>query len=135
MSKTVTARATRIVNAPYDKVWRAETEPHHFAQWFGAKPGSVKTDLRTGGGWSAIVTPGGHEIELRGSYVEVVENRRLVMTIADGPEYIQVTISFTDLGERTELTSSMPVPAQAKYAVEQTAKSILDAVAAIAESL
>jgi len=29
----------------------------------------------------------------------------------------------------------MPVPAQAKYAVEQTAKSILDAVAAIAESL
>ena len=135
MSETVTASVTRIVNAPCDKVWRAETEPRHFEQWFGAKPGSVEADLRTGGNWSAIVSPGGEEIELRGSYVEVVENRKLVMTIPNGPDYVEVTILFTDLGDRTEVTSSTPVPAEAKEAVEETAGSILDAVARIAESL
>jgi uncharacterized protein YndB with AHSA1/START domain len=135
VSETVTASATRVVNASCDKVWRAETEPQHFAQWFGAKPGSVKADVRTGGSWSAIVTPGGQEITLHGSYVEVVDNRKLVMTIPNGPEYAEVTVDFTDLGDRTEITSSTPVPAEAKQMVEETAGSILDAVAAIAESL
>lgn len=137
MSETiVTAGATRIVNASCDKVWRAETEPQHFEQWFGAKPGSAKTDVRTGGSWSAVVSPGGQEIELRGDYVEVVERRRVVMTIPNGPEYVEVTITFTDMGDgRTEITSSTPVPAEAKAMVDETAGSILDAVAAIAESL
>lgn len=135
MSQIVTAKATRVVNASCDKVWAAETEPRHFERWFGAKPGSVRTDLRSGGSWSAVVAGGGEEIELRGSYVEVVENRRLVLTVPNGPEFIEVTVAFTDLGDRTEITSSTPVPAEAKDVVEETAGSILDAVAAIAESL
>jgi uncharacterized protein YndB with AHSA1/START domain len=135
MSEIITAGATRIIDASCDAVWRAETEPRYFEQWFGAKPGSVKADLRTGGTWRAIVTPGGDEIELSGRYVEVVENHRLVMTIPNGPEYVEVTITFTDLGGRTEVTSSTPVPAEARQLVEETAASILDAVAAIAESL
>ena len=135
MSETVTATATRVINASRDKVWRAQTEPQYFEQWFGAKPGSVKTDLRTGGSWSAIVTPGGQEIELTGSYPEVTVNSKLVMTIPNGSEYAEVTITFTDLGDRTEVTSSTPVPAGAKQMAEETAGSILDAVAAIAKSL
>ena len=135
MSETVTASVTRVVNASCEKVWRAETEPQYFEQWFGAKHGSVQTNLRNGGSWSAIVTPDGQEITLEGSYVEVVENRRLVMTIPNGSEYAEVTIVLTDLGDRTEVTSSTPVPAEAKQTVEETAGSILDAVAAIATSL
>jgi len=132
---TVTASATRVINASRDKVWRAETEPQYFEQWFGAKPGSVKADLRSGGTWSATVTPGGNEVELAGSYVEVTENEKLVMTIPNGPEYVEVTITFIDLGDRTEVTSSTPVPPEAREIAEETAGSILDAVAAIAESL
>ena len=135
MSETVTASATRVVNASCDKVWRAQTDRQHFEQWFGAKPGSVEADLRAGGSWSAIVSPGGQELKLEGRYLEVVDNRRLVMTIPNGPEYAEVTIDLTDLGDRTEITSSTPVPAEAKQMVEQTAGSILDAVATIAESL
>lgn len=135
MSQIVTASATRVINASCANVWRAETEPCHFEQWFGAKPGSVQTDLRSGGSWRAVVTPGDEEIELLGSYVEVAENRRLVMTIPNGPEYVEVTISLTDLGDRTEVTSSTPVPAEAKAIAEETAGSILEAVAAIAEAL
>jgi uncharacterized protein YndB with AHSA1/START domain len=135
MSETVTASATRVINASPDKVWRAQTEPQYFEQWFGAKPGSVKADLRTGGSWNAIVTPDGQEIELKGSYLEVVVDSKLVMTIPNGPEYAEVTITFTDLGDRTEVTSSTPVPPEAKQIAEEAAGSILDAVAAIAESL
>src|SRR5215813_598897 len=132
---TVTASVTRVINASRDKVWRAETEPQYFEQWFGAKPGSVKADLRSGGAWSATVTPGGSEIELAGSYVEVAENEKLVMTIPNGPEYVEVTITFIDLGDRTEVTSSTPVPPEAREIAEEAAGSILNAVAAIAESL
>lgn len=135
MSQTVTASATRIVHASCDKVWRAETEPQYFEQWFGAKPGTVRADLRTGGGWSAVVAPGGREIELSGRYVEVVEHRRLVMTVPNGPETLEVTVSFTDLGDRTEVTSSTEVAAEAREIAEATAGSILAAVAAIAEAL
>ena len=135
MSETVTASVTRVVNAPCDKVWRAETDPRYFEQWFGAKPGSVKADLRTGGSWSAVVAPDGQEIKLEGRYLEVIDQRKLVMTIPNGPEYAEVTIDLTDLGDRTEITSSTPVPAAAKQMVEETAGSILDAVAGIAESL
>ena len=73
---TVTASATRIIDAPCDKAWRAETDPQYFEQWFGAKPGSARTDPRSGGTWSAVVTPDGKEIELSGQYVEVIEHRR-----------------------------------------------------------
>jgi uncharacterized protein YndB with AHSA1/START domain len=135
MSETVTASATRVINASCDKVWRAETEPQYFEQWFGAKPGSVKADLRTGGSWTATVAPGGQEIELNGSYLEVIPGRKLVMTIPNGPEYVEVTITLTDLGGQTEVTSSAPVPAEARQMAEEAAGSILDAVAAIAESL
>jgi hypothetical protein len=57
------------------------------------------------------------------------------MTIPSGPEYVELTITFTDLGDRTEVTSSTLVPAEAKHMAEQTAGSFLDAAAAIAESL
>jgi uncharacterized protein YndB with AHSA1/START domain len=136
MSQTITVAVTRVINATRDKAWRADTEPEYFAQWFGAKPGSVRADLRTGGTWSAVVTPGGEEIELEGRYVEVVEHRRVVMTVPNGPETLEVAVDFADLGDgRTEVTTSARVAAEAKEVVEQTAGAILAEVAKIAESL
>ncbi|NUP48462.1 MAG: SRPBCC domain-containing protein [Catenulispora sp.] len=136
MTDFITVSVTRVIDASCDKVWRADTEPRHFEQWFGAKPGSARTDLRTGGTWSAVVTPGGEEIELEGRYVEVIENRRVVMTVPNGPETLEVALDFKDLGDgRTEVTSSTEVAAQAKAIVEETAAGILAEVARIAESL
>jgi uncharacterized protein YndB with AHSA1/START domain len=149
MTDTITVSVARTVDAPCDKVWRADTDPQHFEQWFGAKPGSARTDLRTGGTWSAVVTPGSENSEngqnsetatdhltLQGHYLEVLHHRRVVMTIPNGPETLEVTTTFTDLGDgRTEITSSVHVAAEARQIVEQTAGSILDKVAEIAESL
>jgi hypothetical protein len=93
--------------------------------------GRARSCLRTG----SSGTPGEQEIKLEGTFLEVIDDRKLVMTIPNGPEYAEVTIVFTGLGDRTEITSSTPVPAQAKQMVEKTTASILGAVAAIAESL
>jgi uncharacterized protein YndB with AHSA1/START domain len=133
---TITVSVTRTVDAPCDAVWRADTEPRHFEQWFGAKPGSARVDLRTGGTWSATVGAEGDEIHLEGRYVEVVDQRRVVMTVPNGPENLETTVDFTDLGDgRTDITSSTDVAAEAREIVEQTAGSILDKIAEIAESL
>ncbi|GAA1950460.1 SRPBCC domain-containing protein [Catenulispora subtropica] len=136
MTTSITVSVTRTIDAPCDKVWRADTEPRHFERWFGAKAGSARTDLRTGGAWSAVVGGEGEEIQLEGHYVEVVEHRRVVMTVPNGPETLEVAVDFTDLGDgRTEVTSSTRVAAEAREIVEQTAGAILDEIAKIAESL
>src|SRR5260370_820402 len=53
MSQNITVTVTRTLNAPCERVWEVETAPQYFAQWFGAVPGSVEVDLRTGGEWLA----------------------------------------------------------------------------------
>jgi len=71
---------TRTLDAPAAKVWQAWTTPEQYAQWAYAAPGSVEMDVRPGGTWKAtVVTPDGGEYPLTGSYLEVAENRLLVI--------------------------------------------------------
>ncbi|MEE1664332.1 SRPBCC domain-containing protein [Streptomyces sp. WAC07094] len=71
---------TRTLDAPAAKVWQAWTTPDQYAQWAYAAPGSVEMDVRPGGTWKAtVVTPDGGEYPLTGSYLEVAENRLLVI--------------------------------------------------------
>ena len=131
MSQNITVTVTRTLNAPCERVWEVETAPQYFARWFGAIPGSVEVDLRTGGEWRATVAPEGAEIALTGKYVEVVEGRRLVTVFPNGPEDLEVTTTFTDLGETTEVSVSCDVAPEARGIVEETAGSILDKITEI----
>ncbi|MGW4556912.1 SRPBCC family protein [Streptomyces sp. NPDC004365] len=71
---------TRTLDAPAAKVWQAWTTPDQYAQWAYAAPGSVEMDVRPSGTWKAtVVTPDGGEYPLTGSYLEVAENRLLVI--------------------------------------------------------
>ncbi|MDQ1042470.1 SRPBCC domain-containing protein [Streptomyces sp. V4I2] len=73
-------KLTRTLDAPAVKVWRAWTTPEQYAQWAYAAPGSVEMDVRPGGAWKAtMVTPDGGRFPLTGSYLEVAENRLLVV--------------------------------------------------------
>ncbi len=73
-------RLTRTLDAPAVDVWRAWTTPEQYAQWAYAAPGSVEMDVRPGGAWKAtVVTPDGGQFPLTGSYLEVAENRLLVV--------------------------------------------------------
>ncbi|WP_069170955.1 SRPBCC family protein [Streptomyces griseus] len=71
---------TRTLDARAETVWRAWTTPEQYAGWAGAAAGSVEMDVRPGGAWKAtMLTPDGGQFPLTGSYIEVTENRRLVI--------------------------------------------------------
>jgi uncharacterized protein YndB with AHSA1/START domain len=77
---------TRIFNAPRELVWKAWTEPAHFAQWFGTPPvttplSTISMDVRPGGEWRAtmISEVDGTTHPFVGVYREVEEPSRLVL--------------------------------------------------------
>lgn len=108
------ARLSRRLAHPREKVFRVWTDPALVMRWFGgadAGPIGVTMDCRSGGAY-AISFPGNSRIE--GRYLTVAPPARLVFTwchvktVDDGPEQrtpeSQVTVSFEDVGGETELT-------------------------------
>lgn len=75
---------TRIIEAPRPLVYQAWTTPEHFEQWWGPKGftnHSTEIDLRPGGQYRIVMrSPEGVDYPVRGVYLEIVENERLVMT-------------------------------------------------------
>ena len=106
---------TRTFDAPRDEVWKEWTEPERFADWYGGAAAeipmaTVSMDVREGGSWRAtmLIDGGRREIRWHGTYVEVVEPERLVLTLSDQPaeagRYELVTVELIDLGDgRTEM--------------------------------
>lgn len=77
---------TRTYDAPPAKVFQAWTDPELLKQWFAPRPYATpvaELDLRPGGASLIVMKgPDGAEIPCPGVFLEVVENRRLVMTDA-----------------------------------------------------
>ncbi len=111
---------TRVFEAPRELVWRAWTEPEHFAHWFGTPPfmtpvEEISMDVQPGGRWTATMV---HEedptqrLPFKGTYLEVVEPERIVMSFEDpedddNPLTETLTVTFADLGDgRTELVAN-----------------------------
>ena len=104
---------TRILDAPPVLVYKAWTEPEHMVRWMGPKgftAPSVKFDVREGGHYRALIRSAeGKDYWFRGTYLEVVENKRLVFTFAweeDGERGQEnlVTVTFAEEGGRTRMT-------------------------------
>ncbi|MGW4787210.1 SRPBCC family protein [Streptomyces sp. NPDC004230] len=94
---------TRTLDAPAAAVWRAWTTPDQYAQWAYAAAGSVEMDVRPGGTWKAtVVTPDGGEYPLTGSYLEVAENRLLVigMDVPGKPAPQTMTMELDEQDDR-----------------------------------
>ncbi len=108
---------TRVFDAPRELVWKAWTEPEHFAHWFGTPPfttpvATIELDVRPGGAWRATMVheEDGTELPFRGVYREVVEPERLVLTFDDvddpsNPRVEVLTVTFTDLDGKTEVVA------------------------------
>lgn len=113
----------RVLRAPPTLVFRACTEPHELAKWWGPRgftSPSVEVDLRVGGGYRIeMQPPEGDAFYLSGEFREVDPPARLVYTFRwedpdpDDQETV-VTLSLRDLGESTELVVS-----QGTFAVER----------------
>ena len=76
---------SRHIKAPPAKVWRAWSEPDHFAQWWIPAPIEcqvVKLDLRPGGGFETRMREGDGPFQphVEGCFLDVVPASRLVFT-------------------------------------------------------
>jgi uncharacterized protein YndB with AHSA1/START domain len=101
---------TRVFDAPRERVWKEWTEPERFADWFGGGAvevpvSTVSMDVREGGAWRATMfdAAGRGEIRWHGTFLEVVEPERLVLTFSDQPDadlYELVIVVLNDLGDR-----------------------------------
>ena len=139
------ATITRVFDAPRDAVWRAVTEPEHFAAWFGTPPYTTPVDrvtmeIRPGGAFSATMVheSDGSELPFVGHYREVDAPERLVQTLENpaDPADAQVevlTYTLADAGDgRTELTYHQVghLPPEQYPLIEQGVNGFFDRLAA-----
>lgn len=107
---------TRLIDAPPEKVYRAWTDPALLKQWFAPQPYTTpraELDVRPGGANLIIMRgPEGNDMPNRGVYLEVVPNRRLVITDAytkawepaEKP-FMTVILTFDDENGKTRYTA------------------------------
>ncbi|GAA3174947.1 MULTISPECIES: SRPBCC family protein [Streptomyces] len=125
---------TRTLDAPADRVWRAWTTPDEYAHWAYAAPGSVEMDVRPGGAWKAtVVTPDGDRFPLTGSYLEVAEDRLLVvgMDVPGKSEPAAMRVELDPDGPRTRIVVRQTCDtAEERDAAEEGSGMLLDGLAA-----
>lgn len=107
---------TRLIDAPPEKVYRAWTDPALLMKWFAPQPYTTpraELDVRPGGANLIIMRgPEGNDMPNRGVYLEVVPNRRLVITDAytkawepaEKP-FMTVILTFDDENGKTRYTA------------------------------
>lgn len=108
---------SQTVDAPAARVWAAWTTAEEYAQWFGARPGSVRLDVRPGGSWQAVlVMPDGAEFPMSGTFTEVEEPHRLGVSMDHpGGEPGVMLAEFTERAGRTEVTLSQTCASQEEH--------------------
>ena len=112
---------TRVFGAPRDLVFRAWTEPEHFARWWGPKDSTLpfcRLDARPGGTLHYCHRlPGGEDVWVAGVYREVAAPERIAFTcyFSDEagsrverpgfPPEMTITVTFAEHGGRTRVTA------------------------------
>jgi uncharacterized protein YndB with AHSA1/START domain len=105
---------TRIINAPRDLVFKVWTEPKHMAKWWGPN-GFTNTihamDVKPGGSIDFIMHgPDGTDYPNYIFYKEVVRPSKLSFlhgSKPNDPGSFNVTVTFKELGQKTEITMHM----------------------------
>ncbi|QKJ32223.1 SRPBCC domain-containing protein [Mucilaginibacter mali] len=103
-------KLTRLLDAPVELVWEVWASPEHIANWWGPE-GFTNTihhmDFRPGGDWEFTMHgPDGTDYNNKNTFVEVVENRRVVYEHVSTPKHL-TTVTFEAQGDKTVLTWHM----------------------------
>jgi uncharacterized protein YndB with AHSA1/START domain len=129
----------RILKAPRELVFKAWTDHMHLPQWWGPKGFTItvqEIDVRQGGVWRYVMHgPDGVNYDNKIDYIEVMKPERLVYSHggAEDDEQFQVTVTFAEQSNKTELTMRMLFKSAAElekvvkeYGAIEGAKSTLD---------
>lgn len=114
---------TRTVDAPLNLVWEVFTHAKHLSKWWGPKGLSIGTceiELKPGGTfWYSMHADNGFEMWGKWTFTEIAPKQRIgyISTFSDKeggvtrhplepnwPEEMLCSITFKDLGDRTEIT-------------------------------
>lgn len=105
----------RTFDASRERVFRAFTDPDELAQWFVPEGMTAEVhalEPEPGGAFEVSWTDGDKRIDNEGTYVEVVENERLVSAEEVGGGELRLAYEFRDVDGGTEvvLTQTFPGP-------------------------
>lgn len=111
--------ATRIFDAPSDKIWDAHTKPEYVRNWMLGPEGWTlpvcEMDLRPGGAWHFVWRQAdGNEMEMRGEFREVKRPERLVRTEEWGGDWSETlnTLVLTEQDGKTRLVTTVLYPSK-----------------------
>lgn len=95
-------RIRRTFDAPWERVFRAFTDPKEVESWFG--PGAMSAEVHAlesepGGAYSVSTLDDENRYDVEGEFLEVVENEKLVHTWEPGC----VTIELRDVDDGCEV--------------------------------
>ena len=97
------------INAPIEKVWTAYTKPAHIVKWNFASDDwhcpRAQNDLQAGGKLNSRMEArdGSFGFDFEATYDEIVPNRKISYTMADGR---QATTLFDGSGNKTTVTTT-----------------------------
>jgi|SRR5271155_5853200 len=110
---------TREFNAPRKLVFDAWTNPKYVPHWMLGPDGWTmpvcEIDLRPGGSWHFVWRhTNGNEMEMRGTYREVLPPERLVSTESWGPQWPETlnTLLLTETAGKTTAIISLLYPSK-----------------------
>lgn len=109
----------RVVDAPRRVVFDAWTKPQHVRKWMLGPEGWTmpvcEIDLRPGGSWHYVWRKSdGTEMDMTGTFREVVPPERLVHTEQWGPQWPETinTLVLTESGGQTHMALTVTYPSK-----------------------
>ncbi|MEO8172325.1 MAG: SRPBCC domain-containing protein [Sediminibacterium sp.] len=111
--KNRTLSVNKVFDAPVGLVWAAWTNPEHLIQWWapaGMEIKLVEHDFRVGGKWKySMPMPDGTEFISEGTYLEIIEFKKIVTTADFKPmtEGVELQVLFEADGAKTNFAFSV----------------------------
>lgn len=124
----------RTFDASRERVWMAFTDPDELKQWF--VPEGMTADVHalepeSGGAFAVSWTDGENRIDNEGTYVEVVENERLVAVEETDEGELRLNYEFQDVNDGTEVIITQELPGPVPDGAAAGWASMLDTLAEV----
>ncbi|WP_227377823.1 SRPBCC family protein [Haladaptatus halobius] len=124
----------RTFDAPRERVWRAFTDSDELPQWFvpeGMEAEVHALEPEPDGAFAVSWTDGENRIDNEGTYVEVVENERLVAVEETMGGELRLGYEFRDVDDGTEVVITQNFPGSVSDSVSEGWAGMLDTLAEV----